>query len=158
MRLIDLPKLCWHALKKIYNGEIKKMSRPNTPDELLQSPEICVLSTVNPDGSVHAMPMWYLYEDDKIWFMTGSNSQKVKNVERTGHATVTLDLREKPYYAIMIKGEAKVGEPIDRAMQKRVMTRYITESDADNYIAKLESRGGNASIVVTPKKTIEFRS
>ncbi len=131
---------------------------PSTPEELLCAPEICVLSTVNLDRSVHAMPMWYLYEDGKIWFMSEASSQKVKNVERTGLATVTLDLRERPYYAIMVKGSAQVGGAFDKAKQLRLMTRYIGEEDALAYMNQLEKRGGNASIVVTPTKTVEFRN
>ena len=134
------------------------MTTPNTPEELLNAPEICVLSTASKDGSVHAMPMWYLYEDGKIWFMTGAKSQKTRNVERTGLATVTLDLRERPYYAIMVKGSATVEAPLDKELQFRLMTRYITEEAADEYMASLAKRGGNASIVVTPTKTVEFRS
>ena len=134
------------------------MSRPDTPEELLNAREICVLSTVSPDGSVHAMPMWYLYEEGKIWFMSGDKAQKTNNVRRTGKATVTLDLRERPYYAIMIKGDAEVREPFDKDKQKRLMTRYISDADATAYIERLELRGGNAAIVVTPTKTVEFRS
>ena len=134
------------------------METPNTPEELLSAKEICVLSTVSRDGSVHAMPMWYLYEAGKIWFMTGDKSQKAKNVERTGKATVTLDLRKRPYYAIMVKGTAQVEGPLDKERQLRLMTRYISDAAAREYIAQLEERGGNASIVVTPSKTVEFRS
>lgn len=134
------------------------MSKPTTPEELLNSREICMLSTVSPDGSVHAMPMWYLYEDGKIWFMTGDTVQKTKNVARTGKATVTLDLRERPYYAVMIKGKAEVGGPLARERVVRLMSRYISEADANAYADKLQSRGGNASIVVTPKKMVEFNS
>jgi len=134
------------------------MTTPNTPEELLNAPEICVLSTTGKDGSVHAMPMWYLYEDGKIWFMTGAKSQKTLNVERSGLATVTLDLRERPYYAIMVKGTATVEAPLDKKLQFRLMTRYITEEAANVYMASLAERGGNASIVVTPTKTVEFRS
>ena len=132
------------------------MTRPTTPEALLESREICVLATVSSDASVHAMPMWYLYEDGKIWFVTGDGVQKTKNVQRTGKATVTLDLRDKPYYAIMVKGDAAVGEPLPRDQLLRLMTRYIRESDANSYIDKLEHRGGNASIVVTPTKIVEF--
>jgi len=68
------------------------MGRPSTPESLLESPQVCVLATVNPDGSPHAMPMWYLYEDGKIWFTTQAHAQKAKNIERTGQAVVTLDI------------------------------------------------------------------
>ena len=140
------------------NHTLRGFSTVSTPDNseaLLAAPEICVLATVNPDGSAHAMPMWYIYEEGKIWIMTGPGSQKFKNVRRTGLATVTLDLREPPYYAIMVKGTAETGGNLDPERQFRIVSRYISEERARAYVEKMSTREVG-SIVVTPKKIVEF--
>jgi len=54
----------------------------------VEEPLICVLATTGADGSPHAMPMWYLYKDGDILFAAGGKAQKVRNIERTGRATV----------------------------------------------------------------------
>jgi PPOX class probable F420-dependent enzyme len=58
--------------------------------ELLAARLIGVLATIEPDGSVHAVPMWLARSDDAILLATGSRSRKVRNLERDPRATLVL--------------------------------------------------------------------
>ncbi len=58
--------------------------------ELLAMRLIGVLATLEPDGSVHAVPMWLAPGDDAILLGTGSRSRKVRNLERDPRATLVL--------------------------------------------------------------------
>ena len=58
--------------------------------ELLEARLIAVLTTLEPDGAVHAIAIWYAATDDAIVFGTGSRSRKVRNLERDPRATVVL--------------------------------------------------------------------
>ena len=77
-------------------------------EAFLRQPQVCVLATTGADGSPHAMPMWYLFRDGDILFAAGRKSQKVRNIERTGRATVVVDQRDQPYYAVMLPGTAAI--------------------------------------------------
>ena len=126
----------------------------DNPQALLAGSEICVLATVNPNGSVHAMPMWYLYEDEVFMFMTGADTQKYKNVVRTGQATITVDRRTPPYYAVMVYGNAEVGSGLDEGQRFRTAARYLGEAGAKAYLAKTPV--SNGSIYVRARKIVEF--
>ena len=127
----------------------------DSPEVLLAEGQICVLATVNPNGSAHAMPMWYLYENGEILFMTGPGSQKVKNVERNASATVVVDRREPPYYAVMVYGDAEVGAALDRGQKFRTVARYLGEDGAKNYLEKYHDND-TVSIHVRPRRMVEF--
>ena len=127
----------------------------DTPEILLVEPQICVLATVNPNGSAHVMPMWYLYEDGEIFFMTGAGSQKVKNVRRNGQATVVVDRREPPYYAVMVYGEAEVLPALDHAQKQRTVERYLGAEGARSYLENTAGDDG-VSIRVRPSRMVEF--
>jgi len=58
--------------------------------ELVEARLIAVLTTLEPDGSVHAVAIWYAGIDEAIVFGTGSQSRKVRNLERDPRATVVL--------------------------------------------------------------------
>jgi PPOX class probable F420-dependent enzyme len=58
--------------------------------ELLAARLIGVLTTIEPDGSVHAVPMWLAATDGAILLATGSRSRKVRNLERDPRATLVL--------------------------------------------------------------------
>ena len=58
--------------------------------ELLAMRLIGVLATLEPDSSVHAVPMWLAPGDGAILLGTGSRSRKVQNLERDPRATLVL--------------------------------------------------------------------
>lgn len=58
--------------------------------ELLAARLVGVLATIEPDGAVHAIPIWYASEGEAIVFATGSPSRKVRNLRRDPRATLVL--------------------------------------------------------------------
>jgi PPOX class probable F420-dependent enzyme len=58
--------------------------------ELLAARLIGVLATLEPDGSIHAVPMWLATGKAEILLATGARSRKVRNLERDPRATLVL--------------------------------------------------------------------
>jgi PPOX class probable F420-dependent enzyme len=58
--------------------------------ELLAVRLVGVLATLEPDGSVHAVPMWLSGESGEIVLATGSRSRKARNLDRDPRATLVL--------------------------------------------------------------------
>jgi len=120
----------------------------------VEQPFICVLATTGADGSPHAMPMWYLFKDGDILFAAGAKSQKIKNIERTGRATVVVDRRETPYYAVMLPGAATIEAAMSAEDQYALYSRYLDEDEAQRYMAR--SGVDTVAIRVTPERFVEF--
>jgi len=131
------------------------MKAPQQAIEFLTEPNICVLATTGPGDAPHAMPMWYLYDDGDILFASGRKSQKVRNVERTGKATVVIDRRDPPYYAVMIKGSATVEPALSREKMHAMAARYIGEQRAQRYMADRDD-SDSVAIRVRPERFVEF--
>jgi PPOX class probable F420-dependent enzyme len=51
---------------------------------------VCVLATSEPDGRIHAVPMWFARERDALLLATGSRSKKVSNLRRAPIATFVV--------------------------------------------------------------------
>jgi PPOX class probable F420-dependent enzyme len=127
--------------------------------EALSQTRICVLSTTGPGDWPHSIPMWYRYRDGIITFTTSSRSQKFKNVERIGKATVVIDDREPPYYAVMIRGDAEIGPGLTRDEEYEVALRYLGEDKVGAFMALYDAGGhDDATINVHPTKVAEFQS
>jgi hypothetical protein len=58
--------------------------------ELLDAPLIASLATLEADGSVHVVPIWYLWDGEAVQMATSSTSRKVRNLERDQRATVMI--------------------------------------------------------------------
>ena len=132
------------------------MTIPPKVDQLLKQTQICVLATTGPGNAPHAVPMWYLYKDGDIVITTSRASQKCKNVERNGEAMVVFDIREPPYYAVMVKGNARIGPGLTRDEEYEVALRYLGEDHVGSFMEHYDAGGDDATIVITPTKVIEY--
>jgi PPOX class probable F420-dependent enzyme len=97
--------------------------------ELLDARLVAVLATLEPDGSVHAVPLWYALDGDAIALATGSASRKVRNLRRDPRATLVLH-DSRPGFEVCgasIRGRAELVEG-DAAgpLIERVHRRYVT--------------------------------
>jgi PPOX class probable F420-dependent enzyme len=99
--------------------------------ELLDAPLVAVLATNEPDGGVHAVPLWFALVDDAVVFATGSSSRKVRNLERDARATLVVH-DSRPGFEVCgasIRGRAQVvGGDAARPLIARVHGRYVSEA------------------------------
>ena len=100
------------------------------------------------------MPIWYMYEDGKFVMTAGENSQKTKNIERMGNATLVIDHREPPYHAVMIRGHAEIGPTPDPDWLLRLAVRYLGEERGKRYFQNLGD--DIVSITLYPDDVIEY--
>ncbi len=124
-------------------------------DEFLHEANIAILSTVDKKGRPHALPIWYLYEDETFILSTGRGAQKHKNVEANPQISLTMDKRTLPYYAVMVRGAAEIGPPLTDEQRRRMANRYLGEDLGGRYY---ESTSGSDSITIRlkPAKTIVY--
>ena len=124
-------------------------------EAFLSEPHVAVLATVDRRGRPHAMPIWYLYEDGVILMSAGRGSQKHRNIERNPSATLVVDRRETPYYAVMVRGSADIGPPLNPEQHQRLSMRYLGEEEGQRYAER--TIGHDAiTIRLVPEKWIEF--
>ncbi|MBL7494103.1 pyridoxamine 5'-phosphate oxidase family protein [Frankia sp. AgB1.9] len=54
------------------------------------------LATVRPDGRPHVMPVWGVWLGDALWFSSGEESRKARNLSIRPFATLTTDNAAEP--------------------------------------------------------------
>jgi PPOX class probable F420-dependent enzyme len=50
---------------------------------------LAILSTMSPSGRIHSVPVGFTYDGEVLRIITGDGTQKVRNIERAGHATIS---------------------------------------------------------------------
>jgi len=97
--------------------------------ELLGKRLVAVLATLEADGSVHAVPLWFAANDDAIVLATGSRSRKVRNLERDRRASLVLH-DSRPGFEVCgasIRGRVEiVSGPAAAVLVTSVHRRYVT--------------------------------
>lgn len=101
--------------------------------ELLEARLIAVLATLDPSGTIHAVPMWYAAGEGCVVLATGSRSRKVRNLEHDARAGLVLH-DSRPGFevcGVSIAGRAEVVRGLlARPLVDLVHRRYVS-SDRD---------------------------
>src|SRR5215218_1904364 len=61
-------------------------------------------ATVRPDGRPHVMPVWGVWLDGRLWFSSGLQSRKARNLAADRRCTVTTDDARLP---VVVEGTAE---------------------------------------------------
>jgi PPOX class probable F420-dependent enzyme len=96
--------------------------------ELVEGRLVCVLSTSEPDGRIHAVPMWFAAQGDSIVLTTGSASRKVANLRREPSATVVVHDSRAGFEVcgVSIRGSVElIAGDAARSLIEHVHQRYV---------------------------------
>ncbi len=85
-------------------------------DEFLGGRRTASMCTINPDGSIHAVAMWYGFLEGALAFETKAKSQKIQNLRRNPNLTVMIE--DGDYYeelrGVTLVGRGEIVEDADR--------------------------------------------
>jgi PPOX class probable F420-dependent enzyme len=98
--------------------------------EILESRLIANLATSNHDGSIHIVPMWFLWDGDAVLIPTHERTRKARNVQRNPRATVMIDDSKGGFdlRGVTAVCDAQVVRaPISLELNRRIHLKYVTE-------------------------------
>lgn len=116
--------------------------RPMTDEQwqafVVAEPRPAVLATVRADGRPHAAPIWIDMEDGAIWFSTGADTVKGRNLARTGQATICVQDDRAPFSFVVVECTAELIDDLDlvRHWATRLGGRYMGADRAEQYGAR----------------------
>jgi PPOX class probable F420-dependent enzyme len=99
--------------------------------ELLQARLIANLATVNGDGTIHLVAMWFLWETGAVLMPTSGASRKAQNARRDSQAAVMVDDSRGglDVRGITMTGHVEIlAGPEAESANRRVHRKYLTES------------------------------
>ncbi len=98
-------------------------------ETLLTEARIARVCCHNEDGTIHATPTWFRYEDGIVRIPIMSDSRKARNIKRNKNVTILVDM-VKPARGVMIYGTAVLDDVdvIDKAIS--VNEKYQSKEDA----------------------------
>jgi nitroimidazol reductase NimA-like FMN-containing flavoprotein (pyridoxamine 5'-phosphate oxidase superfamily) len=128
-------------------------------ESFLQEARIARFCSYNRDGTIHAAPVWYKYENGKMVIGTPLKSRKARNVMRNGSVTVLVDVEGPPTRGVIMYGKAEVEESsIDDMipMAMSIFRRYMPEDETRVYAEGLGKISEWVKITVTPFRLSSF--
>jgi nitroimidazol reductase NimA-like FMN-containing flavoprotein (pyridoxamine 5'-phosphate oxidase superfamily) len=125
---------------------------PAEIDELLSMTLIANLATLDDEGSIHLLPMWFLRVGDDICIPTSRQTHKYRNLQARPRASVMIDLSREGLNlkGLLIRGRVELleGEETQR-INRLIHLKYVTpEALSDKTVASYLSRGDDITVKV----------
>ena len=131
------------------------LTEQQTIDFLTKSKLNLLLGTVDEADEPNVHPVWYMYENGKLYVETEKESKKIKNLRKKNTAYFCIDDETMPYRGVRGKGDVRIVEDPKQILPiaEKIMLKYT--GSLDNKIAKFlldGVRGGFSAVIeITPR-------
>ena len=110
---------------KIFHGT-PEVGRKLTEDEIIEfltnSKKNLNLGTIDEKGEPNVHPVWFFYENEKIYISTETKSKKLKNIQKNNIIYFSIDETKPEFKGVRGKGSVKI---LDNTEDKVEMTEKI---------------------------------
>ena len=109
-------------------------------DAFLAEPGVLMrIAVVREDGSPLVTPIWFIHEDDAIYFTPRQRSEWFRCLRRDPRVALCIDEQALPYRKVLLEGRAELVYDVGsddawRDIYRRIAQRYVGERGAEDYI------------------------
>ena len=120
-----------------------------TPEEeFLRDHRFCVVSTIRKDGAPQSTPVYYIYENGKLYISVTKMRKKALNAIRNPRVSAVVLAEKEPFKHVQVQGTAIITDENLLQMSKRVW-RTFRNPLPDNFQGMLRDQG-RTLMVITP--------
>ncbi|MEM7468736.1 MAG: PPOX class F420-dependent oxidoreductase [Pseudomonadota bacterium] len=116
------------------------------------------LATVKPSGVPHVVLIWFLMEENSIYFTSGDSTVKTKNLLANPRASLCIDAEDYPYAFDSLECDAVVERLAPEELLPYAVkpgARYCGEARAEEF-GKRNAVAGEVLIRLQPTKVIPW--
>jgi len=139
------------------SGTTNQMN-PSQVQEFLDAPRHAIAAALRPDGAPQLSPIWFVYENERLYFSILVSSAKYRQLRRDSRIALCIDAGHPDARAVSISGTAELitDETPERTdLEWRILRRYHeTDEDARRYESEVAEEGPDALVVVSPERII----
>ena len=106
----------------------------------LQEPGVLMrIAVTRADGSPLVTPIWFIYEDEAIYFTPREKSEWFACLRRDNRVALCIDEQPLPYRKVLVEGRAELVHDVGeddawRDQYRRIAQRYVDAEGAEAYV------------------------
>jgi PPOX class probable F420-dependent enzyme len=134
-----------------------EMSREEI-EAFLEAPRHAIVAAVREDGAAQLSPIWYLYEEGRLYFSMLVATARYRQLRRDPRIALCIDGGHPDARFVTLYGTAEIVEeasPWREDLAWRIVRRYSdSDEEARSWQAEVAARGPQALVVVTPERML----
>jgi len=113
------------------------------------------IGSIDKYGDPNVHPVWYYFDNNKIYFETGKDTRKAQNIKNRDKIYFCIDDDSAPYKGVRGKGTASIIYDVNKSLSflEKILLKYT--GNLENKIAKflLDSVKNEESVIIeiTPR-------
>ncbi len=97
------------------------------------------IATLDASGAPHLCPLWFLFEEGRIWFTPRQHSEWLKHLRNDPRVALCIDESVIPYRKVIVRSNATIVHEVGqddlwRDRYRRIARRYLPQDDASAYV------------------------
>jgi nitroimidazol reductase NimA-like FMN-containing flavoprotein (pyridoxamine 5'-phosphate oxidase superfamily) len=132
-----------------------QLSEKRVRDFLVNSKLNLQLATIDSKGEPTIHPVWYIFENEKMYVATPKKSKKAQNALKNNLIYYSIDDENMPYKGVKGKGKVRLLENIDSNLKiaEKIILKYMgsLENDIGKFIISQTKEGNEAILEITPR-------
>jgi PPOX class probable F420-dependent enzyme len=117
------------------------------------------VATLNPDGSPHVVPLWFVWPDDAVYISTRRPSRTWRNVSADPRVSLTIDVGRSwtEMAGIVVEGSAEILQADHPSMRKPISAwheKYRPLLVGDGFARFAEEVAGLIFLRVVPERLV----
>mgnify|MGYP002066391033 FL=1 len=113
------------------------------------------IATIDSKGDPNIHPVWYLFENEKLYVATPKKSKKAQNALKHHLVYYSIDDEKMPYKGVKGKGTVNLLDDIktNLVIGEKIILKYTgsLESDIGKFIIEQIKNGDETIMEITPK-------
>ncbi len=132
-----------------------ELTETQTVDFLSKSKLNLLLGTIDESGEPNVHPVWYLYDNGKLYVETAKTAKKTKNIRNKNSVYFCVDDEIMPYKGVRGKGTVRILEDIQSniPLAEKIMIKYTgnLENEVAKFLMDGVKNGFSVLLEITPK-------
>ncbi|MFG2138565.1 PPOX class F420-dependent oxidoreductase [Streptomyces sp. NPDC048650] len=120
--------------------------------EALDARVFVTVATLQPDGSPHQSVVWMGRDGGDLFFVTGVDKLKVRNLRRDPRLSVAVNPPDEPYGYAVISGTARFESAGSRRRMDELAVKYTDKTYAEHHPESYATLPELVTVHLTPEK------
>jgi len=101
---------------------------------VLMQPVIVRLTTIQPNGYPHTVPIWFILDQDEIILFTGRQTRKVKNILENPKGNISIGGDPVGSASYTVEGNIVIEDDPDHKIAAQITHHYENPEKAEEYL------------------------
>ncbi|MFX0182244.1 MAG: pyridoxamine 5'-phosphate oxidase family protein [Candidatus Hodarchaeota archaeon] len=122
----------------------------------LKETKIARICTFNENGTIHAVPVWFKYENGQFTIAAPEKSRKIRNILRNDNTTLLIDVEGPPTRGVIVYGKGKVDFAEWDLEAVSLLEKYFSKEDAEKTLEGVSKLAKWVKILIKPTSMASF--